>query len=162
METFILTGLCAPQREKTYLLTCAPNEDESACTSAQSYQSFRCPHEEILHPKLSKMHPVKILIRLRECAGWSKSLQKQAYSNILKIWKFYHQKLKIFRWKKKMWNFSYFCSKNRLLVPVRTASPRRFNEYPQSMFLSRNKKNVYPCKPQFNLIKVGFKEVKIT
>ena len=30
--------------------------------------------------------------------------------------------------------------------------PRRgsSNEYPQSMFLSRNKKiNVYPCKPQF-------------
>ena len=33
--------------------------------------------------------------------------------------------------------------------------------YPQSMFLSRNKKNnVYPCKPQFYCIKVGFKEVK--
>ena len=32
------------------------------------------------------------------------------------------------------------------------------NEYPQSMFLSRNKKNnVYPCKPQFYCIKVGFK-----
>ena len=31
------------------------------------------------------------------------------------------------------------------------------NEYPQSMFLSRNKKNnVYPCKPQFYNIKVGF------
>ena len=30
------------------------------------------------------------------------------------------------------------------------------NEYPQSMFLSRNKKNnVYPCKPQFYCIKVG-------
>ena len=32
--------------------------------------------------------------------------------------------------------------------------PRRggSNEYPQSMFLSRNKKtNVYPCKPQFYL-----------
>ena len=42
--------------------------------------------------------------------------------------------------------------------------PRRggFNEYPQSMFLSRNKKNnVYPCKPQFYCIKVGFKGVKI-
>ena len=27
------------------------------------------------------------------------------------------------------------------------------NEYPQSMFLSRNKKNnVYPCKPQFYYI----------
>ena len=37
------------------------------------------------------------------------------------------------------------------------------NEYPQSMFLSRNKKNnVYPCKPQFYFIIVGFKGVKIT
>ena len=36
------------------------------------------------------------------------------------------------------------------------------NDYPQSMFLSRNKKNnVYPCKPQFYYIKVGFKGVKI-
>ena len=36
------------------------------------------------------------------------------------------------------------------------------NEYPQSMFLSRNKKyNVYPCKPQFYYIKVGFKGVKL-
>ena len=42
--------------------------------------------------------------------------------------------------------------------------PRRGNsyEYPQSMFLSRNKKNnVYPCKPQFYYIKVGFKGFKI-
>ena len=36
------------------------------------------------------------------------------------------------------------------------------NTYPQSMLLSRNKKNnVYPCKPQFYYIKVGFKGVKI-
>ena len=36
------------------------------------------------------------------------------------------------------------------------------NKYPQSMFLSRNKKiNVYLCKPQFYNIKVGFKGVKI-
>ena len=42
--------------------------------------------------------------------------------------------------------------------------PRRggSNEYPRSMFLSRNKKNnVYLCKPQFYYIKVGFKGVKI-
>ena len=42
--------------------------------------------------------------------------------------------------------------------------PRRggSSEYPQSMFLSRNKKNnVYPCKPQFYFIKVGLKGVKI-
>ena len=36
------------------------------------------------------------------------------------------------------------------------------NEYPQSMFLSTNKKNnVHPCKPQFYYIKVGFNGVKI-
>ena len=42
--------------------------------------------------------------------------------------------------------------------------PRRggSNEYPQSMFLSRNKENnAYPCKPQFYYTKVGFKGVKI-
>ena len=42
--------------------------------------------------------------------------------------------------------------------------PRRggSNEYQQPMFLSRNKKNnVYPCKPQFYYIKVGFKGVII-
>ena len=36
------------------------------------------------------------------------------------------------------------------------------NEYPQSMFLSRNNKNnLYPYKPQFYCIEVGFKGVKI-
>ena len=36
------------------------------------------------------------------------------------------------------------------------------NEYPQSIFLGRNKKNnVYPCKPQFYYIKVGFMGVRI-
>ena len=43
--------------------------------------------------------------------------------------------------------------------------PRRggSNEYPQCMLnLSSNKKNnIYPCKPQFYYIKVGFKGVKI-
>ena len=37
--------------------------------------------------------------------------------------------------------------------------PRRggSNEYPQSMFLSRNKKNTkYPCKPQFYYMEMGF------
>ena len=34
------------------------------------------------------------------------------------------------------------------------------NEYPQSMFLSRNKKtNIYSCKTQFYYIKVGFSTV---
>ena len=43
-------------------------------------------------------------------------------------------------------------------------SPRRggSNEYPHSMFSSKNKKNnVSPCKSQFYYLKVGFKGVKI-
>ena len=76
-------------------------------------------------------------------------------------WKFYHQKMKIYR-KKNLIVF-IFVLKNidcgySLEPPHRGSS----NEYPQSMFLSRNKKNnVYPCKPQFYYIKVGFKGVKI-
>ena len=49
-------------------------------------------------------------------------------------------------------------SRHSLEPPRRSGS----NEYPQSMVLSRNKKNnVYPCKPQFYYIKVGFNGVKI-
>ena len=59
---YIPTDICARRRLK------------STCASAQSYQTLRCPHEETLHPWLSKMHAVKILIRLRECAGLSESL----------------------------------------------------------------------------------------
>ena len=43
-------------------------------------------------------------------------------------------------------------------------TPRRggSNEYPQSMFFTKNKKNnEYPRKPQFYYIKVGFNGVKI-
>ena len=60
--------------------------------------------------------------------------------------------------------FHISAQKHRLWVLIRTASSMSggSNEYPQSMFLSRNNKNnVYPCKPQFYYIKVGFKGVKI-
>ena len=39
-------------------------------------------------------------------------------------------------------------------------SLERSNEYTQSMFLSRNKKNnVYPCKPQFSLRKHAYSNI---
>ena len=56
-----------------YLPTLAPNEGESACTSAQSDQSLCCLHEETLQPWLTKIRPVTILIRLCEYASWSES-----------------------------------------------------------------------------------------
>ena len=75
------------------------------------------------------------------------SLRKHAYWNILKM---LSPKNENFQFKKKSDIFH---------ISARRGGS---NEYPQSMFLSRNKKNnVYPCKLQFNYIKVGFKGVKI-
>ena len=71
---------------------------------------------------------------------------------------------------KKPWKFSdkkpdnFHISAQNIDCGYSLEPPRRggSNEYPQSIFLSRNKKNnVYPCKPQFYNIKVGFKGIKI-
>ena len=80
--------------------------------------------------------------------SFTKTRLLKCFENVtFKNWKFSDKKFDI---------FSYFCSKHRLWVHVRTA------EFPQFMFLSRNmKNNIYPCKPQFYSIKVGFKGLKI-
>ena len=51
-------GADEPQRRKTYLLACAPNDNSNQPAH---------PHEETLYPWLSKMCLVTILIRVREC-----------------------------------------------------------------------------------------------
>ena len=74
--------------------------------------------------------------------------------------KFSHEKMNIFKWKI---SDNLHISAQNTDCRYSLEPPRRggSNEYPQSMFLSRNKKNnVYPCKPQFYYIKVGFKGVK--
>ena len=87
-----------------------------------------------------------------------------AYSNILKI---SSPKTENFPIKT---CFVFFCfvffhiSAQNIDCGYSLEPPRRggSNEYPQSMFLSRNKNNnVYPCKPQFYYKKVGFNGVKI-
>ena len=89
---------------------------------------------------------------------WDFPLRKHAYSNNIenfttKNWKNSGKILIFFLFLLKSIDYGY------LLEPPRRGSS---NEYPQSMLLSRNKKNkVYPCKPQFYYIKVGFKGVKI-
>ena len=86
------------------------------------------------------------------------ALRKHAYSNILTI---YHQNEK-FQIKKNS-DIFHICAQN-IDCGYSLEPPRRggSNEYPQPMFLSRNKKNnVYPCKPQFYYIKVGFKGYNI-
>ena len=75
-------------------------------------------------------------------------LQKRAYSNILKI---SCPKTENFQIK----------NSDSFLISAQNINCGYSLELP-SMFLSRNKKNnVYPCKPQFYYIKVGFKGVNI-
>ena len=86
------------------------------------------------------------------------ALRKHAYSNIKKI---SPPKSEIFQIKN---SDTFHIPAQSLNCGYPLEPPRRggSNEYPQSMFLSRNKKNnVYPCKPQSYYLKVGFKEVKI-
>ena len=78
--------------------------------------------------------------------------------SILIYWKFYHQKNEKFQIKNSDISAQNIDCEYSLEPPRRGGS----NEYPQSMFLSRNKKNnVYTSKPQFYYIKEGFKGVKI-
>ena len=85
-------------------------------------------------------------------------LRKHAYSNTLKI---SHPKKENFQIKNS--GIFHISARNidcgYLLEPPQRGGS---DEYPKSMFSSRNKKNnVNPCKPQFYYIKVGFKGVKI-
>ena len=57
-------------------------------TKTQISLRIRCPHGETLHPWLSKMRPVKILIRLRDCADWSES-SLGARTKVLFMLRFY-------------------------------------------------------------------------
>ena len=86
------------------------------------------------------------------------TLRKHAYSNILKI---LQPKKETFQIK----NFIFFfISAQRIDCGYSLEPPSRggSNEYQQSMFCAKiRKNNVYPCKPQFYYIKVGFKGVKI-
>ena len=86
------------------------------------------------------------------------SLRKHAYSNIYKI---SPPKTQNFQIKN---SDIFHTSAQNIDCRYSLDPPRRggSNEYPQSMFLNRNKKNnVYPCKPQFYYIKVGFKGSKL-
>ena len=86
------------------------------------------------------------------------TLRKHAYSNILE---FLPPKNENFQMKN---SDNFHISAQNIDCECSLEPPRRggSNEYPQSMVLSRDKKNnEYPCKPQFYYIKVGFKGVKI-
>ena len=106
----------------------------------------------------TELHVSMYMNRLIKARHVLKTLRKRTYSNILKI---LSPKIENFQIKN---SDIFHISAQNIDCGYSLEPPRRggSNEYPQSMFLSRNKKNsVYPCKPQFYYIKVGFKGIKI-
>ena len=92
------------------------------------------------------------------CLGNQHYENKPIYSNILKILP--PKKSKISDKNSDIFHISAqnIDWRHSLEPPCRCGS----NKYPQSMFWVENKKsNVYPCKPQFYYINVGFMGVKI-
>ena len=100
---------------------------------------------------------LKLTVLRFEC--WSFfALRKHAYSNILKILPPNTENFQIEN------SDIFLISAQNIDCGYSLEPPHRggSNEYSQSMFSSRNKKNnVDPCKPQFYYIKVGFKGDRI-
>ena len=99
------------------------------------------------------------LVSLTTDTHKSITLRKHAYSSMSKI-----SPPKTEKFSDKKISNIFLISAQNIDCGYSLEPPRRggYNEYAQSMFLRRNKKNkVYPCKPQFYYIKVGFKGVKI-
>ena len=72
------------------------------------------------------------------------------------------QYIAIFHGRKNV-HFQMIFKKKKFLFLLKTLIVgTRSNENPQSMLWSKNKKKAYPCKPQFNYIKVGCKGVFVT
>ena len=88
----------------------------------------------------------------------SQALRKHPYSNVLGI---LPPKNENFHMKN---SCSFHISAQNIDYGYSLELPKRggSNEYPNSVFLSRNKKNnIYPCKLQFYYMKVGYKGVSI-
>ena len=100
----------------------------------------------------------EVLLYLALCSLLSNHTKTCAYSNILKI---LPPKNEIFQIKNSH-IFNISAQNIDCWYPLETSRGGGFNEYPQSMFMSRNKKiNVNPCKTLVYYIKQGFKGVKI-
>ena len=107
-------------------------------------KSFHTDIEKFMFWTKASNSYLLIIISQRHRSAHYENMPIQIY------WEFYHQK-----WKFSDEKFWYF-----FLISAQNIDCS--NEYPQSMFLSRKKKNnVYRCKPQFYYIKMGFMGVKI-
>ena len=123
-----------PWRQKTYLQKCSPNED-----SDQPAHSRR-----LIKSSLSAFWITEDA-KIFHCENTPTQIYRKLHLKKLK--KFRKETLVLF-----------YISAQNIDCRYSLEPPRRggSNEYPQSMFLSRNKKNnAYPCKPQIYYIKKG-------
>ena len=101
--------------------------------------------------QLEEIHQINTVLLTLFMSSHSENTPIQIYSE------FYHLKNENFQRKN---SGSFHISAQNIDCRSSLEPSRRggSNEYPQSMFLNRSKKNnVCPCKPQFYYIKVGFK-----
>ena len=68
-----------------------------------SDHSLRCPYDDTWLPWLSRMLSMKILIRLRECAGWSES----SLGALVRMFVFWQRINQLLSCKIKLWTVSY-------------------------------------------------------
>ena len=135
---------------KSYKLLSLHHHSETVKTfqnhhSLEHIVLFGTKHTEspccILEQGARNIYCLKVLIRSQDAisplTGLTVSLRKLAHALNRDFLGFKYFQLKKFD------IFSYFCSKHRLWLHVRTASRRRFrtasNEYPESMFWSKHK-----------------------
>ena len=101
---------------------------------------------------------LELRVRCRVSKNSLRSITKTRLFKYLEIFTSKKQKIS----DKNLIFFSYSAQNIDCGYPLEPPRQGGSNVYPQSIFLSRNKKNnEYPCKPQFYYIKVGFKGVKI-
>ena len=148
----------------SYPIACTPSEVSDQPAHPRSLIRVFAVRLQTLDPWLSSECHVKTHLRLRSCAGWSVFAERTCFYENTPISKYRKFHLKN-PWKcsdKKL--LFFYISVQNIDYGYSLDPPRRggSNEFPQSMFLSKNKNNnVYPTKPQFYYIKVGFKGVKI-
>ena len=98
-------------------------------------------------------HTKKYEQRKRHC-NWDTVLNRSIVITKTRLFKYIENFISK-NWKfsnKKLWYFSYFCSKHRLWVSLEPPRRGGSNEYPQSMLLSRNKQIMCtPVNPSFTI-----------
>ena len=140
---WILLNMAPVQQKRC---PCLCKEDTTRKVDGKLVNRLRVPNK-YTHIGQNELQPVRSIYAI------SLTWNTCHYENmpILTYRKFYHQKLKIFRKKK---SDIFHISAQNIDCGYSLEPPRRggSNEYSQSMFLSRNKKNMYtPVNPSFTI-----------